>query len=339
MALQAALSAVAAISERAFRMGEFVITQWIKDEDLAPYMEERKAKYAVNPASTWTEKCIDHFYKPDDTPKIYLPWVKTHNAFHLRPAEVSLWAGINSHGKSQVVGQAMLGLAEQGRRVAIASLEMWPQVTMARMQCQAWGAELPSIDFIRRFQKWTDGRLWLYDHKGSVKPDTMIAVIRYSVEKFGIEDFVVDNLSKVIEGDQGERVYNAQKDFVNKLCQVANETGVHIHLVHHIRKGDNETDVPGKMDVKGSGAVTDLIDNVFIVWRNKEKEAAVRADDASLRDAPDAILKIDKQRNDGTEGSFHLWFDRNSFQYMESPFATPRRMNFESGVSLDAIDF
>ncbi len=34
---------------------------------------------------------------------------------------------------------------------------------------------------------------------------------------------------------------------------------------------DEETQ-PNKFDIKGTGAITDLVDNVFIVWRNKKKE-------------------------------------------------------------------
>ncbi|MDI8746136.1 hypothetical protein MJM83_28415, partial [Salmonella enterica subsp. enterica serovar Montevideo] len=31
-----------------------------------------------------------------------------------------------------------------------------------------------------------------------------------------------------------------------------------------------------KMDVKGSGAITDLTDNLFIIWRNKARERALQ---------------------------------------------------------------
>lgn len=306
---------------------------------LADYMQAAPVKHKVSPASDWTKAAIDYFYKPDDTPKIYLPWTKTHTDFHFREGEVSLWGGISSHGKSVIVGQAMLGLMHQCQKVAIASLEMLPVVTLARMQCQAWGGDRPNIDFIKQFGVWTDGKMWVYDHVGSTTPETMLAVIRYAVDKFGVQHFVVDNLTKVIDGDQGEKVYNQQKDFVDSLCEIANSTKVHIHLVAHIRKAGSETAIPGKFDLKGSGSLSDLVDNIFIIWRNKEKEQSVRDGDGKLADAPDAILKIDKQRNNGTEGSYHLWFDRGSCQYLESRHALPRRMDIETGVPVEEIFF
>ena len=39
-----------------------------------------------------------------------------------------------------------------------------------------------------------------------------------------------------------------------------------------IRKLQDETKIPGKFDVKGTGAITDMVHNVFIWWRNKPKE-------------------------------------------------------------------
>ena len=49
-----------------------------------------------------------------------------------------------------------------------------------------------------------------------------------------------------------QRDRDAQKDFVDELCAFAQSRKVHVHLVHHIRKGDNEDQVPGKFDAKGA---------------------------------------------------------------------------------------
>ncbi|OGO94414.1 MAG: hypothetical protein A3F10_02720 [Coxiella sp. RIFCSPHIGHO2_12_FULL_42_15] len=62
------------------------------------------------------------------------------------------------------------------------------------------------------------------------------------------------------------------------------------------------------MDIKGTGSITDLADNVFTVWRNKNKEPS----------EPDAILQCDKQRNGEWEGKISLWFDSVSLHYLET---------------------
>lgn len=311
--------------------------QLIKDSvDLSEFMQDAEPDHAVCPASHWLDGVIDHFYKPAEAPLTRLGWRKTHQDFQFRPGEVTLWAGINGHGKSQMVGQVALDLMRQFERVCMASLEMPPVRTMARMSRQAHGSAEPPRHYLQSFARWTDGRLWLYDHVGSCKPAVMMAVIRYAVSKFGVTHFIVDNLAKVIAGEDS---YNEQKDFVNGLCTIAHDTGVHIHLVLHVRKGKSENDLPGKFEIKGSGAITDLVDNVFIVWRNKAKEAAIRDGEENDPDSPDAMLCLEKQRNGESEGRYGFWFDRQSMQYLESRLDLPTMLRTESEVEADEVTF
>jgi twinkle protein len=107
----------------------------------------------------------------------------------------------------------------------------------------------------------------------------------------------------------------------------------------HIKKGKTENDVPGKFDIKGSGAITDLADNVFIVWRNKAKEAAIRAGDDYSPDDPDALLILDKQRHGETEGRYRLFFDRSSLQYLEERNDIPKHCKAETGINYEEVEF
>ncbi len=83
------------------------------------------------------------------------------------------------------------------------------------------------------------------------------------------------------------------------------------------------------MDVKGSGSITDQVDNVLLVWRNKPKERDVQAGKKVADGEPDALLICEKQRNGEWEGRFTLWFDRDSQQYVGSQGAQP--LNFFGG--------
>lgn len=303
--------------------------------DLSAYLQEPEDAHKLRKASDWAEDVINDFWRPREAPKAGLGFAKTRHDFEIRRGEVTLWAGINGHGKSQFVGQVMLNQLRDGQKVCMASLEMPPLRTMSRMSRQAFGNERPTPEFVRKFHRWTDGKLWLYDHVGACKPDTMIAIIRYAADTFGIDQVVVDNLTKVVDGEDN---YNAQKDFVNRLCMVAHDTGVHIHLVAHVRKGKSENDQPGKFDVKGAGSITDLVDNVFIVWRNKAKEEAFRAGDSRYdSNEPDTILQLEKQRNGETEGDYRFWFHLAALQYLEttSEGSTRLEMNMAEPMEVD----
>ncbi|EGC2156080.1 bifunctional DNA primase/helicase, partial [Salmonella enterica] len=89
----------------------------------------------------------------------------------------------------------------------------------------------------------------------------------------------------------------------------------------------------GKMDVKGSGAITDLTDNLFIIWRNKARERAlqrvqageqINEKDQQLLAAPASVLMLEKQRNgEGWEGGVPLFLDEQSHQFLQMEGASP----------------
>lgn len=52
--------------------------------------------------------------------------------------------------------------------------------------------------------------------------------------------------------------YNAQKVFVEMLCDFKHVHNCHVLLVAHPKKLEDENKVPGKLDIKGTGTITDL---------------------------------------------------------------------------------
>jgi twinkle protein len=190
-------------------------------------------------------------------------------------------------------------------------MEMKPEATLARMMRQVAGARLPADDYVKDFLRWTDDRLWIYDQVDTVKQDRIMGMIYFAGKVLDINHIVIDSLMKCGIGSDD---YVAQENFVDKLCWMAKSENIHIHLVHHIRKGDKEGRIPGKFDIKGTGGLTDLVDNVFIHWRNKGKEEKVAS--GAMVDEPDAILKVDKQRHGEWEGTFQLWHQPESLQFL-----------------------
>lgn len=309
--------------------------------ELADYMAEPDEGHKVRPASDWLDAVIARFNPAQPVFHPTMGWHKTHEAFHFRDGETSVWAGQNGAGKSMATGQVALDLCTQGERVCIASLEMKPDGTMQRMSRQAWGGDTPSIAFIRQFHRWTDDRLWLFDHMGSVKPKTMLAVVRYAAEHLAMQHFFIDNLAKCIPGEDD---YNAQKDFVNSASSIAQDTGMHVHIVAHTKKPKDEYGRPGKYDIKGSGAITDLVDNVIVVSKNLKKDAMIRgsgtfkaAESNELATQADAFLSIEKQRNGAFEGQFGFWFDGASNQYVEHRGDAPKRYDISRASNVRSI--
>lgn len=288
----------------------------------------------VKPASSWVDAVIDRFHGETSS----LSWTpigfnKTAGKFDLRPGEVTIWAGINGHGKTTFLSHVMLKVMGDGKRVCLASLEMPPAASMAKMTRQAAAVGTPAIPYIRGFHRWTDERLWVYDHVGKVAPKRMLAVAMYARKELKIDHLVIDSLMKCGLGTDD---YTGQKDFVDGLCSIARDTGLHIHLVAHMRKGETERKAPDKFDVKGAGEIADLVDNILIVWKNQRKHEemaeAERESDPNhranllqqLNVKADAFVRVTKQRHHEWEGGFAFWFDRASQQFLESSNERPR---------------
>jgi twinkle protein len=288
--------------------------------DFEAYMRANEADKAnVKQASDYTAKLIDFFHGDNQQHGKTLPWDKTHENFRFRLGEVTLWPGINGHGKSQVLGQVVNSLLSQNEKVCIASFEMHPYRTLARMTRQAIGTNSPSEQFIRDYTGWLVNKLWLYEQQGTVRGDRVLAVIYYGAKELGINHFVIDSLMKCgVRSDD----FNAQKEFIDKLCAAARDLNIHIHLIAHSRKGDDEYSPPNKMDVAGTADITNQVDNVMTVWRNKLKEKLIRNKKASQEDThkPDCMIICDKQRNGEWEGEIALWFNPASMRYLSTEF-------------------
>jgi twinkle protein len=282
------------------------------DIDFAAYMTATDAQHKVKPPAHWEADLIEEF---DDQGEGYvhprMPWPKLENRIAIRPGEVSLWFGFNGHGKSLLLGQAVLSLCAQDQRCCVASFEMRPRKTLARMARQFADQAQPGPREVRDFVAWANGRLWLYDQTSTVEAERVYAVIRYCADKLKVQHFVVDNLTKCVAADDD---YTGQKQVVDRLTALAQGLGIHIHLVHHARKDRDETRPPRKMDALGASAITNLVDNVFVVWRNKAKYEKPEPDDTQ----PDAVLICDKQRHGtGWEGLLNLTYHQRSMQYVE----------------------
>ncbi len=271
-------------------------------------------------ASHWVEGAVERSKGNVSEIGACLPWSKTHPFVRLRPGEVSIWAGINGHRKSMITGQVALWLAKR-QKVCIASLEMKPVATLERMYRQAAGCGNPAEGYIRKWFGWADENICLYDKLDTTPSDTILGMCYYAARELKCEHIFIDSLMKCrISGDD----YNQQKNFVDRLALCAKTNNVHIHLIAHMRKGRDEYDKPGKFDISGSGDITNLVDNVFVCWKNKLRDEAVQAETNNLamsdrhREAlnePDQYLTVDKQRHGEYEGAFKLWFQRDSLQF------------------------
>lgn len=245
-----------------------------------------------------------------------------NDMFKFREAELTIINAQNGHGKSQFANGLMLESIRQGVDCFAASMEFKPEAFLRRLYTQMMCTNFWKREEFDASGRILNERLWMYNVTGTAKTKKLIETMRYAAKRYGVKVFLIDSLMKC---GLGEDDYNGQKDFVDQLCDFKNKYSVHVLLITHSKKIENEDKPTGKMDVKGTGAITDLADNVMTIWRNKPRERAQAKAEAgepltpqeqAQKDAPSAILTLCKQRNaDGKEGAVPLEFDLKSMQY------------------------
>lgn len=291
------------------------------DIDFRAYERMTEVRAKVHKASTWADELAAEFDQAD-VPTTRHPTVtssaKLEGRLHFRPGEITVWAGYSGHRKSMFLGQVVLDLIGQNERCLIASMEMLPARTLSRMCRQACGPRFPTPARIKAFQRWTDNRLWIFDHVGRVSPPLMLGVARYFADELRGKHVVIDSMMMVCASEES---LDEQKQFATDIVRIAQETGLHLHLVAHCRKPQaGEDRPPTKYDVRGSSAITDQAPNVITVWANKGKVAKLEAnpnDEQALAEG-DALVSIEKQRSGTWEGKARMWFDPHSLRFLDS---------------------
>ncbi|EAA9934055.1 bifunctional DNA primase/helicase [Salmonella enterica subsp. salamae] len=253
------------------------------------------------------------------------PWTSLNRNFKFRAGELTLVNGVNGHGKTELVGHIVVNAMSQGVRTCIASLELKPGKMLARLTRQTICTASPKREEIIMTNEWFSDRLWVFKLTGTAKAGRLLEIFAYARRRYGIELFVIDNLAKC---GLDEEDYTGQKDFIDALCDFKNEHNCHVLLVTHSRK-TNEATPTGKMDVKGTGALTDMPDNVMAVWRNIPRELALRKaermghesldkDEKASVDMPASMIRLLKQREgEGWLGDISTTFDERSHQFLE----------------------
>lgn len=284
------------------------------DVDFAAYEWQTECRAKLRTAATYAEQLAAAMEPKakDSAPSVFSFSLRHYLRF--RPGEVTAWAGYSGHRKSMLTGQIALELAMQKKTTTVISLEMPPADTLARMLNQHGGTHAPRD--LGRFFNATDS-LWLFDHVGRLTPHQALAVCRYFAEQHGGQQVFIDSFMMVVSS---EEKMDEQKQFTTDLVRMAQETGLHVHLICHCRKPQSglEDKPPSKHELRGTSAITDQAHNVVTVWANKAKEARIHENDLDpIRAEPDAAVTVCKQRNGRFEGRIKLWFEEASMRFTD----------------------
>jgi twinkle protein len=281
-------------------------------------------------AREFTQQVTERFHPVSKAARGFImPWLRVSETFLFEWGCTTIIAGYAGHGKSEVVGQVVLDAIRQNVRVCAASLEFRSSKWLQRLVRQATGNAQPPHSLIEKSLDWIGNGLWAFDVYGSAKADRLLEVFGYAHRRYGVKLFIIDNWSKlgIADDDLAE-----QKRIISLITEFAVTYNVHVIVVNHLRKVEDDFSAANKLSVKGSGAIVDLADNVIMAWRNIPKESKVRSaewfklDDVKRNDIlrqPDTTLTWVKHRNGDDDPRLPLYFNRATHTWQEGQGEPP----------------
>ena len=194
--------------------------------------------------------------------------------------EISIVSGLNASGKSSWLNCISLNAMQRGFKVAMFSGELMKEKVKTWLNQVAAGREFVRKvygyddlyyvprDVTAKIDAWTKDKMFLYDNKYGRNWSRLLESIKQVVESKGVNLLILDNLMTLdldaFSGDKNEK----QSSFVNSLADLAKQANIHIILVAHPRKS---LTFLRREDIGGSGDITNLADNVYIIHRvNKD---------------------------------------------------------------------
>lgn len=256
--------------------------------------------------SHFADKIIEYVKNPTKLHGTPTAWDKlTEKLKGWRLEELTIWSGRNSSGKSTILNQHIISLAGHGIKSCIASLEMPPARYLRWAIMHFTGKPFPTEQEVRNTLEIFDTKIYIINTHEEMKPEYLLDVFEYAARRHDVKHFVIDSLMRI--AFQGRDELKEHKAFVSSLLSFVKKFKCHAHLVAHPRKGFKDSDKPGKVDIMGTGHITDLAHNVIMMWRAPE-DAKEKAK-AAGKNVFDSLMDLQKNREFGIEGGIKLWFD------------------------------
>ena len=240
----------------------------------------------------------------------------------LKKGAVSLLSGLRGGSKSTLLTTIILNAVNAGNNVLAYSGELTDKNFMKWMNLQAAGKShvkqergnfyYVTKDDQRKIAEWLGERFMLYNNEYGNDYTMLEKRIKAQIESQKTDLLILDNLMALdIRGLDRDK-YEQQSQFVGTLTRMAKKANIHILFVAHPRKAQGFLRLD---DVSGSGDLTNMVDNAFIIHRNNEDFKRLTKEMFKWKETDDVyrgtnIIEIAKDRDMGNQDVFiPLWYE------------------------------
>ena len=184
-------------------------------------------------------------------------------------------------GKSHLCREISKGLLDQKKSVGYIALE--ESVSKTGQILMAMYANVPWMDWsptpeerTKLFNENMRDNFWTYDHWGSQDTETLLSRIRYMAVSMGVEYVFLDHVSIVVSGMENNDERRGLDLLMTQLRSMAEQTGIGIFLVSHLKKADGTPHEEGGRitlkDLRSSNSIAQLSDIVIALERDQQSE-------------------------------------------------------------------
>ena len=161
---------------------------------------------------------------------------------------------------------------------------------------------------------FSSGRIYLYDHWGSMDGDVLSNRIRYLARSCNVSWIIVDHISIMISGMEGGDERRLIDNLMTKFRSLTEELNIGMFIVSHLKKpSDGRGHEDGRQitlnDIRGSGSIAQLSDFVVGLERNQQEDG-----ETTVR-----VLKA-RYKGSSTGSAAHLYYDRETGRLRECKY-------------------
>lgn len=258
-----------------------------------------------------TELTLDQLLGEDKLPASYqVPYPELDRMLKgLRKAEITTITAGTGIGKSTLARELAYHLAtHHGLRIGYVALE--ESVRKSAVGFMAIHLNVPMGDLLldptivseedlkeaHRFL-FEEDRFYFYDHFGSLESENLVSKIKYLTTGLGVDYVVLDHISIAVSGIEDGDERRIIDNLMTALRSLVENSGAGMILISHLRvpQGKSKPHEEGGRvtlnELRGSGSIKQLSDNIIAVERNQQ------ADDPNV-----ARLRVLKNRLFGVTG-------------------------------------
>lgn len=276
--------------------------------DLTKYISKAKSISEENIVriSDMRDQIIARLYNFDEQRGIQSGYFKWYNNIikGFRKGELTIFTGPTGSGKTTFLSQLSLDFLERRVPTLWGSFEVKNEIlasTMMQQFCKRNTANMSKEDIDFVIEDMGDLPLYFMKFFGSTDLELLFSTLDYAVYTYDISHVVIDNLQFMISGQgRGVNKFDIQDMVISGLRRFATEKNIHITIVIHPKKVDDDEELT-IASVFGSAKATQESDNILIM-QNKHRFR---------------YIDIRKNRFDGSIGRVPIGFDKDTKRYFE----------------------